>query len=127
ENKEKEAAIVAARWEGRKSAAWRGRFDWLVLRPAGMADPTRGTRFELGFAIDSLAAVMFVMVTLVASLIHLFSIGYMSDELDPEVEDHQVPVHHHHAVGTEHVDPLHGHVEHFKRRGRFGRFFLYMS
>ena len=54
---------------------------------------------------------MFVMVTFIASLIHLFSIGYMSEELHPIVEDHE--------VHTEHG--------HWHRRGRFGRFFMYMS
>src|SRR5207302_8956490 len=60
---------------------------------------------------DSLTAIMFLMVTFIATVIHLFSIGYMSDELAPIVEDHQ--------VHTEH-----GHLH---RRGRFGRFFLYLS
>ena len=54
---------------------------------------------------------MFVMVTFIATLIHLFSIGYMADELQKTVEDHEV-----------HTD--HGH---FQRRGRFGRFFLFLS
>src|SRR5436853_943692 len=58
-----------------------------------------------------LSAVMFVMVTFVGSLIHLFSMGYMDDELNTTVEDHEV-----HAA--------HGH---YHRRGRFGRFFLYLS
>jgi NADH-quinone oxidoreductase subunit L len=66
---------------------------------------------QLGYRIDSLSAVMFLMVTFIATLIHLFSIGYMADELQPEVEDHQV----HTAEG------------HFRRRGRFGRFFLFLS
>src|SRR5262249_15296344 len=65
----------------------------------------------LGYRIDSLAAVMFLMVTFVATLIHLFSMGYMAEELQPIVADHQV----HTADG------------HLHRRGRFGRFFLYMS
>src|SRR5438477_7387210 len=54
---------------------------------------------------------MVLTVTLVATLIHIFSIGYMSEELTPVVEDHQV------------------HTEHgqLQRRGRFGRFFLFMS
>src|SRR5262245_17135809 len=77
----------------------------------GLNDAERGTRLMLGFRIDSLAAVMFLMVTLIATLIHVFSIGYMSDELAPEVTDHQVHVNHHH---------LH-------RRGRFGRFFMFLS
>ena len=54
---------------------------------------------------------MFVMVTFIATLIHMFSIGYMGDELQETVEDHQV-----HAE--------HGHLH---RRGRFGRFFMYLS
>ncbi len=54
---------------------------------------------------------MFVMVTFIATLIHLFSMGYMADELQPEVEDHQ-------------VHTAHGHLH---RRGRFGRFFMYLS
>src|SRR5213075_2983152 len=53
----------------------------------------------------------FVMVTFIASLIHLFSIGYMSDELKPVVEDHQV----------------HTEEGHLHRRGRFGRFFMFLS
>src|SRR5262249_12993664 len=58
-----------------------------------------------------LSVVMFLMVTFIATLIHIFSIGYMSDELQQTVEDHQV-----------HSD--HGH---YHRRGRFGRFFLFLS
>src|SRR5205807_7378617 len=58
-----------------------------------------------------LTALMFLMVTFIATFIHVFSIGYMSDELSPVVEDHQ-------------VHTLAGHLH---RHGRFGRFFLYMS
>ncbi len=54
---------------------------------------------------------MFVMVTFIASLIHLFSIGYMGDELGTHVADHQV----------------HTEEGHLHRRGRFGRFFMYLS
>src|SRR5262249_46050596 len=84
---------------------------FLRIKPLGVADDRNGTLIELGYRIDALNAIMFMMVTFVASLIHLFSIGYMSDELKPEVEDHQ--------VHTEH-----GHLH---RRGRFGRFFLFLS
>src|SRR5262249_18902949 len=65
--------------------------------------------------------------TLIASLIHLFSMGYMKEEAEETVEDHHVHGDHHHAVGDAHVDPVHHHAEGFKRRGRFGRFFTYMS
>src|SRR5258708_27593485 len=54
---------------------------------------------------------MFTMVTLIASLIHLFAIGYMSDELTEDYEDHQ-------------VHTSHGHLH---RPGRFYRFFAFMS
>ncbi len=68
-------------------------------------------RFAVDYYIDSLTLVMFTMVTLIASLIHLFAIGYMSDELTDDHEDHQ--------VHTEH-----GHLH---RPGRFYRFFAFMS
>jgi NADH-quinone oxidoreductase subunit L len=99
------------RWADAREKMWQGNFDWLRIRPAGMSDPESGTALQLGFKIDSLSALMFVMVTFIATLIHLFSIGYMGDELQPEVEDHQV----HTAYG------------HLQRRGRFGRFFMYLS
>jgi NADH-quinone oxidoreductase subunit L len=102
---------VENRWVKTRERMWQGNFDWLRIRPAGASDADRGTVLQLGFKIDSLSALMFVMVTLVASLIHLFSIGYMSEELQPEVEDHQV----HTAYG------------HLQRRGRFGRFFMFLS
>ena len=92
-------------------ARWAGRFDWLRIDPGLTNDPQRGTALQLGFRIDSLAALMFVMVTFIATLIHLFSIGYMADELPETVEDHQV----------------HGEHGHLHRRGRFGRFFMYLS
>jgi NADH-quinone oxidoreductase subunit L len=68
-------------------------------------------RFAIDYYIDSLTLVMFTMVTLIASLIHLFAIGYMSDELTEDHEDHQ-------------VHTAHGHLH---RPGRFYRFFAFMS
>jgi NADH-quinone oxidoreductase subunit L len=90
---------------------WAGSIEWASVVPKGLVYPWLGTALRLGYYIDSLAALMFVMVTLIATLIHIFSIGYMGEELQPTVEDHQV-----------HAD--HGH---FRRRGRFGRFFLFLS
>src|SRR5262249_25333314 len=88
---------------------WQGHLTWATLgmKVAG----NRATELQLRYRVDSLTVVMFLMVTLVGTLIHVFSIGYMSEELQPIVEDHQV-----------HTD--HGHL---RRRGRFGRFFLFMS
>ncbi len=111
EQEEKRLQDVEKTWATTREKMWQGNFDWLRIRPAGISDPDNGTVLQLGFKIDSLSALMFVMVTFIATLIHVFSIGYMSDELQPEVEDHQV----HTAYG------------HLQRRGRFGRFFMYLS
>ena len=90
---------------------WRGSFEWARIYSTQAKDIERGAILNLGFRIDMLTAVMFMMVTLVATLIHLFSIGYMSDELQEIVEDHEV-----------HTDK--GHLQ---RRGRYGRFFMFLS
>jgi NADH-quinone oxidoreductase subunit L len=90
---------------------WKGSVSWAWVSPGGISDSGRGTLLTLGYRIDHLTATMFLMVTFIAWLIHIFSIGYMGDELQPIVEDHQ--------VHTEH-----GHLH---RRGRFGRFFLFLS
>ncbi len=66
---------------------------------------------SLDYYIDSLTLVMFVMVTFIATCIHVFAIGYMSDELTDDYVDHQV-----HTAGG-----------HFHRPGRFYKFFSYMS
>lgn len=111
ESEEDQLQYRKKRWASARDHAWQGRFDWLRIHPAGLADEDNGTVLQLGFKIDSLSALMFVMVTFIATLIHLFSIDYMSEELQPEVEDHRV----HTALG------------HLIRRGRFGRFFLFLS
>ena len=51
------------------------------------------------------------MVTVISTGIFFFSIGYMIDEAAEETEDHEV------HVGEGHL----------KRRGRYGRFFLFLS
>src|SRR5262249_46307248 len=50
-------------------------------------DPRGGVALEIGYKIDNLATIMFLMVTFIATLIHIFSIGYMSEELQEIVED----------------------------------------
>lgn len=52
------------------------RFDWI---PVGQWLSNNGY-LQLGVYIDSLTIVMFSMITLVAALIHVFSIGYMADD-----------------------------------------------
>ena len=68
-------------------------------------------RINISYYIDSLTVCMFCMVTLIATLIHLYAIGYMHDELH-DITDHEV----HTSAG----DALH-------RPGRFPRFFQYLS
>jgi len=99
--------------KARSKFNWEGHLEWARINPSkkSVSDVDRGTVLTLGFRIDMLAAVMFVMVSFIATLIHLFSIGYMSDELQKTVEDHE-------------VHTAHGHLE---RRGRFGRFFMFLS
>ncbi|TXT38566.1 MAG: NADH-quinone oxidoreductase subunit L [Planctomycetota bacterium] len=67
---------------------------------------------SLNFYIDSLTLTMFMMVTLIATCIHIFATGYMAEELVDDYVDHQV---HTHDGG------------HFHRPGRFYRFFSYLS
>ncbi|MCI0358374.1 MAG: NADH-quinone oxidoreductase subunit L [Planctomycetaceae bacterium] len=68
-------------------------------------------RITISYYIDALTVVMFCMVTLIATLIHCYAIGYMADELK-DVTDHEVTL----AGG-----------HHLHRPGRFPRFFQYLS
>ncbi|MBI3468516.1 MAG: NADH-quinone oxidoreductase subunit L [Planctomycetes bacterium] len=79
--------------------------DWYAL---GVFGPLRIT---IGYYIDALTVAMFVMVTLIATCIHFYANGYMHDELH-DVTDHEVIL-------------ADGH--HLHRKGRFHRFFQYMS
>src|SRR5262249_35947240 len=93
---------------------WAQHVEWARLRQYdenGQEVKRPGTVLTLGYKVDHLAVAMFLMVTFVATLIHIFSVGYMSEELQDLVEDHQ--------VHTEH-----GHLH---RPGRFVRFFLFLS
>jgi len=65
----------------------------------------------ISYYIDALTVVMFCMVTLIATCIHCYAMGYMHDELHPII-DHEVTL----ADGS-----------HLKRPGRFPRFFQYLS
>jgi NADH-quinone oxidoreductase subunit L len=65
----------------------------------------------LDYYIDSFTILMFCMVTLIATCIHVFAVGYMSDELTDDYEDHFA----HDSKG------------HVHRPGRFYKFFAFMS
>jgi NADH-quinone oxidoreductase subunit L len=62
--------------------------------------------------IDALTIGMFAMVTLIATCIHFYAIGYMHDELSKGYVDHQITT----ASGS-----------HLHRPGRFHRFFQFLS
>ncbi len=79
--------------------------DWYTLAQFG------SLKLTIGYYIDTLTITMFCMVTLIASCIHVYAVGYMHDELH-DVTDHEVML----ANG-----------EHLHRRGRFQRFFQYFS
>jgi len=78
---------------------------WYTLAEIGSLE------LSIGYHIDALTIAMFCMVTLIATCIHFYAMGYMHEELDG-VTDHEVTL---------------GGGEHLRRRGRYHRFFQYMS
>ncbi len=87
-----------------KPEHWSESVEWFRL--GSSLDKKPSAAFELGYRIDRLSAPLFAMVAGIGSLIFLFSLGYMKGETKDRVEDHTL---------------------HLERRGRFGRFFLYLS
>ena len=79
--------------------------DWYTLYHGG------NLKLTIGWYIDALTVLMFVVVTCIATCIHIYAAGYMHDELH-DVTDHEV----HLAGGKD----LH-------RPGRFFRFFQALS
>ncbi len=79
--------------------------DWYPLGEFG------SLRVTVGYYIDALTLCMFCMVTLVASCIHVYSAGYMHGELS-DVFDTLGPTEEGRMV---------------RRRGRYHRFFQYLS
>ena len=59
---------------------------WDVLQGGGFNGPvytwlaSGGTRFEIGFLIDPLSALMMVVVTFVSLMVHVYTIGYMAED-----------------------------------------------
>ena len=93
----------AAHGEPHVPAAYAG--DWYTLYDGGRL------KLSIGWYIDSLTILMFVVVTLIATCIHIYASGYMHDELH-DVTDHEVTL-------------TDGH--HLHRPGRFPRFFQALS
>jgi NADH-quinone oxidoreductase subunit L len=94
----------AAGHEHHEPFAWAGHINWAVLNNFGLT--ADAVELRLGYHIDALGATMFLMVTFIATLIHIFATGYMSEELQDQVEDHQA---------------------HITRKGRFPRFFMWFA
>ncbi len=79
--------------------------DWYTLVGLG------NLKITIGYYIDALTVVMFCMITLIATCIHFYAMGYMHEELE-DVTDHEVTL---------------SNGEHLHRKGRYYRFFQYMS
>jgi proton-translocating NADH-quinone oxidoreductase chain L len=69
-------------------------------------------KLTIGFYIDALTVGMFCMVSIIASCVHFYALGYMHDELHEPFVDHEVTL---------------SNGEHLHRKGRFYRFFQYLS
>ena len=90
-----------------RASRWSERTDWLRLGPLDTTalptwekerevEPNRPTpptalALEVGYKIDQLTAVVFAMVTVVGTLIFVFSLGYMRDETQKVVEEPHPP------------------------------------
>jgi NADH-quinone oxidoreductase subunit L len=103
--------------------------EWSLKRDSDPTPPPPlALKLELGYRIDHLAAVVFAMVTVISTLIFLFSLGYMQDETEERVADHEVDRQtRRKPQSAEGHPPGSASEHHFQRRGRFGRFFLYLS
>ncbi len=70
--------------EAHESLAWGASYDWVVLGQGAISKPGEplvpGLTIPLAVHIDSLTAIMFLMVTFIATLIHIYSMGYMHDD-----------------------------------------------
>ena len=152
-----------------RAARWSERVDWLRLGPLDSAPPPvwaeqraadrtlpapkPALALELGYKIDHLTAVMFTMVTVIGTLIFVFSLGYMKDETQAVVSEEPLPpapspekgggdrggaalAAPSEAASASEPSPAPppflgegagGRGSSSARRGRYGRFFLYLS
>ncbi len=70
--------------------AWRGAVEWTIVGPmnvaaasadlAGVSEPRPALVIPISIHIDGLAVIMFAMVTFIATLIHVYSMGYMAED-----------------------------------------------
>jgi NADH-quinone oxidoreductase subunit L len=80
--------------------------NWYTLAEIG------SLKLTIGYYIDALTVGMFCMVSIIASCVHFYALGYMHDELHEPYIDHEVTL---------------SNGEHLHRKGRFYRFFQYLS
>ncbi len=81
-----EHGSAAAEASHHRPVVWSGTFDWVIL--GGKAVPPNARTgangpnlvVPLGISIDALSVIMFLMVTFIATLIHIYSMGYMHDD-----------------------------------------------
>ncbi len=127
--------------------------DWVRIGSNSTDDfSQRGLVISLGYQIDELNALLFTMVALIGSLIFIYSYGYMAEESQQIVHDHEVKALHPLSKHNLHNPDPHGpatsngddqkilnlsaqeknshdeseHHDGYPRKGRFGRFFLYL-
>ncbi len=64
--------------------SWSGGFDWVSLGASTLEGVKGGSVLplviRLAVRIDNISVIMFLMVTFIATLIHLYSMGYMHDD-----------------------------------------------
>ncbi len=65
---------------------WQASFDWVLLGGQQLTGPSgdplagKALTFPIGVYIDNLSVIMFLMVSFIAMLIHIYSMGYMHDD-----------------------------------------------
>ena len=94
-------------------------------------------KLSIGYYIDSLTVCMFTMVTLIATLIHIYALKYMDDELPAQEHDHshfpwpwagkhghgEHDEHHGDDHHDDHGHDEHGHDEH-QEQGHFDEYYV---
>lgn len=110
---EKELARIVAQRDADRAAhqrEWNGRVAWLQVQSSVTPDTDWAGSFPLGFRVDGVAILFFLVIALVALLLNVYALAY-HDEETREVEDPQVRL----EFGG------------FRRRGRLSRFSLFLG
>ncbi len=68
-------AVASAGFANANPPVWRLTWDWVSL-----AGPGRGITIPIGFDIDNLTAILFVVITAVALAVEVYSLGSMRDD-----------------------------------------------